>query len=62
MDKLTAKLYNHRKYMAIYVVGRHDTLWDIAKKYKSDINTLAEFNQIDPQMSLPEGMKLLIAK
>lgn len=48
--------------MAIYVVGRHDTLWDIAKKYKSDINTLAEFNQIDPQMSLPEGMKLLIAK
>lgn len=48
--------------MALYVVDRNDTLWDIAKKYKSDIHTLAEFNQIDASAPLPEGMKLFITK
>lgn len=48
--------------LAVYVVGRNDTLWEIAKKYKSDMALLAEFNQIDPSRPLPEGMKLLIAK
>lgn len=48
--------------MALYVVGSGDTLWDVAKKYKSDMNMLAELNQIDPQKPLSEGMKLLVAK
>ncbi len=48
--------------MAIYVVGRGDTLWDIAKRYKSDVAWLAELNEIDPQKPLPEGAKLFIAK
>lgn len=48
--------------MALYVVGAGDTLWDVAKKYKSDMNMLAELNQIDPQKPLSEGMKLLVAK
>lgn len=48
--------------MALYVVGAGDTLWDVAKRYKSDMNILAELNQIDPQKPLSEGMKLLVAK
>lgn len=48
--------------MALYVVGAGDTLWDVAKRYKSDMNMLAELNQIDPQKPLSEGMKLLVAK
>lgn len=50
------------KPMAIYVVGKGDTLWDIAKKYKSDMKTLAELNDLDPHATLPEGAKLLITK
>lgn len=48
--------------MAIYVVGSGDTLWDIAKRYKTDILTLAELNGIDPEKPLPEGAKLFIVK
>lgn len=56
------KYPQNRISMALYVVDRNDTLWDIAKKYKSDIHTLAEFNQIDASAPLPEGMKLFITK
>lgn len=48
--------------MALYTVGRGDTLWDIAKRYKSDSASLSELNQIDETKPLPEGMKLLISK
>lgn len=48
--------------MAIYVVGAEDTLWDIAKRYKSDCNSLAELNQLDTGKPLTVGSKLLIIK
>ena len=48
--------------MALYTVGRGDTLWDIAKRYKSNAASLSELNQIDETKPLPEGMKLLISK
>ncbi|MDO4546067.1 MAG: DUF3794 domain-containing protein, partial [Bacillota bacterium] len=48
--------------MALYVVGRGDTLWEIAKRYKSDIGVLAELNDIDAESPLPEGMKLFVMK
>ena len=48
--------------MAVYVVGSGDTLWDVAKKYKSETASIAALNQIDPQRPLPVGMKLLIMK
>lgn len=48
--------------MAVYVVDRGDTLWDVAKRYKCDIGTLAQLNQIDQQQPLPAGMKLFIMK
>lgn len=48
--------------MVLYTVGPEDSIWDIAKKYKSDIEMLAEINAIDADKPLPEGMKLLIAR
>ena len=48
--------------MALYTVGRGDTLWNIAKRYKSDAASLSELNQIDETKPLPEGMKLFISK
>ena len=51
-----------RASMAIYVVGSGDTLWDIAKRYKTDVAALAALNDIDPTKPLPEGAKLFLAK
>lgn len=48
--------------LAVYVTGQGDTLWSIAKRYRSDIDTIAELNQADRSKPLPEGMKLLIMK
>lgn len=48
--------------MAVYVVGSGDTLWDVAKRYRSDIDALASLNELDPQKPLPEGAKLFITK
>lgn len=52
----------HEASMALYVVGGNDTLWDIAKRYKSDVGFLAEINEIDSSLPLPEGMKLFVMK
>lgn len=48
--------------LAIYVVGSGDTLWTVAKRYKTDVELLAAINEIDPAAPLPVGAKLLIAK
>lgn len=48
--------------MAIYVVGNGDTLWDVAKRYKTDMDSLAALNDLDPTTPLPVGAKLFIAK
>lgn len=48
--------------MAIYVVGTDDSLWDIAKRYKSDISQLALINDIEPESEPAEGTKLFIMK
>lgn len=48
--------------MALYVVGPDDTLWDVAKRYKTDIDSLAALNEIEPTAQLPTGAKLFIAK
>ena len=48
--------------MAIYVVGGTDTMWDIAKRYKTDTESLVQLNQLDAEKPLTEGTKLLIMK
>lgn len=47
--------------MALYVAGREDTLWDVAKRYKTDVETLSRLNGIDSD-HLSEGTKLLIMR
>lgn len=51
-----------RKSMALYVVSSGDTLWDVAKRYKTDMASLAELNELDPDKPLPAGAKIFIAK
>ncbi len=48
--------------MAIYIVGPDDTLWDIAKRYKSDSDYLADLNELDADKPLPQGTKLFVMK
>lgn len=48
--------------MAIYVVGKEDTLWDVAKRYRIDPEAVAALNDLDPLKPLAEGMKLFLAK
>lgn len=47
--------------MAIYVVGRDDTLWDIGKRYYISIEELQKINELDSR-ELTEGQKLLVVK
>lgn len=51
-----------RRSMALYVVSDGDTLWDVAKRYKADMYSLAVLNDLDPAKPLPSGAKLFIAK
>lgn len=51
-----------RKSMALYIVSSGDTLWDIAKRYRSDMASLAALNELDPDKPLPAGAKLFIAR
>lgn len=48
--------------MSIYITRRGDTLWDIAKRYKSDADVIAYRNSLDKTQPLPAGKKLLIMK
>lgn len=46
--------------IVIYFVQNGDSLWSIAKKYKTTINEIAEINGIDASLPLIAGTKLLI--
>jgi len=48
--------------VAIYVACENDTLWDVAKRYRSDTKKLADLNGLDEKQPLTQGMKLLIVK
>lgn len=48
--------------MAVYVADSGDTLWDIAKRYKSDTASLARLNQLDENEPLSEGARLFIMR
>lgn len=48
--------------MALYITGNGDTLWDVAKRYRTDIASIAETNNISEEQPLPTGTKLLIVK
>lgn len=47
--------------MVIYVAKENDQLWDIAKKYKTTVETIAQLNELEGD-TLRQGQKLLILK
>lgn len=48
--------------LAIYIVKEGDTLWKIAKKFKSTVNQIAEVNEIDNLDKLNIGEQLFIPR
>ncbi len=48
--------------MIIYIVQKDDKIWDIAKKYNTDLDEIIEVNEIENPDILFEGQKLLILK
>ncbi len=47
--------------MIVYVARKNDKLWDIAKKYKTTVETLSLLNDLDNE-AIPENKKILIVK
>ena len=48
--------------MAIYITSAGDNLWNIAKQYQCDEDTLIQINHLDPADPLKERTKLLIVR
>ena len=46
--------------VTIYVVNMGDTLWDLAKKYNTTMDSLMEINELEGPESLTEGKKIII--
>jgi hypothetical protein len=49
-----------KKGIVIYFVQQGDTLWSIAKRYRVPINSVAEFNNLDENEKLKQGVRLFI--
>lgn len=47
--------------MVVYVAGKDDSLWSIAKKFKTSVETVAKLNQLEDGQ-IAEGRKLLIIR
>lgn len=52
----------HPYSMVIYFVKPGDTLWKIAKKYKSTVNDIARINELENPDKINVGMQLFIPK
>ena len=48
--------------MVVYITKNGDTLWNIAKKYRTTTEMITEINELSEGQPLPSGMKLLIVK
>lgn len=47
--------------MVVYVAGKDDTLWKIAKRFKTSVESVAKLNQLEDK-EISEGRKLLIIR
>ncbi|MCQ4637447.1 DUF3794 domain-containing protein [Anaerovorax odorimutans] len=48
--------------MVLYITRKDDSLWKIAKKYKTSIETIKSINELNESPNLSEGTRLLIVK
>ena len=46
----------------VYVTAPNDTLWSIAKKFRTSIDDIAEINQMEKNRPIKSGSKILIVK
>ncbi|MDY3206096.1 SPOCS domain-containing protein [Clostridium baratii] len=46
--------------ITIYVVGKGDTLWELAKRYRTTMDDIIKLNELEDPDSLVPGQKLLI--
>ena len=46
--------------ITIYIVGKGDTLWELAKKFNSTVDAIAKINNIDNVDIIYPGEKILI--
>ncbi|MBE6050359.1 MAG: DUF3794 domain-containing protein [Clostridium sp.] len=51
---------NKKASIIIYVVGKDDTLWNLAKKYNCTVDELMSMNELDSSEGISEGLKLII--
>ena len=51
---------NKKSSIIIYVVGKDDTLWKLAKKYSCTMQELLKINDLEDEDNLQEGEKLII--
>ena len=56
-----SKIKKRQVPMVVYVTGKDESLWAIAKKFKTTTDTIMQLNHLDDQ-PLQEGKKLLILK
>ena len=54
------ELNNKKASIIIYVVGKDDTLWNLAKKYNCTVSDLMNMNDLDSSDAIEEGIKLII--
>lgn len=54
--------YNTLPAVTVYVVGKNDTLWKVAKKYNTTVDAIAKVNNIENPDKINEGDKILIMK
>lgn len=48
--------------MYMYIVKKGDTLWDVAKKYKTSVSKIVNINNIEDENSISIGQKILIIR
>ncbi len=58
-EKIDPSLFDS---MNIYIVKKGDTLWDIAKKYKTSVAKIANTNDITDENKIDIGQKLLVIR
>lgn len=56
------KIENRDYSIVIYIVKKGDTLWNIAKKFGSTVESVAKINQIEDENKIFPGQKLFIPK